>query len=111
METHLFGTFIKFFLIFMQDSGINTLQHFNQACIGHMLTINSGNVTQAAHACGMERQALQQIMRHAIDAGNSGPDEPGDHKFFEDGDAPAYSSSCLLRLIIFPLCLGKSASI
>ena len=46
-----------------------TLQHFNQAYIGHLLAINKGNVTQAAHACGMERQALQQIMRrYGIDA-------------------------------------------
>ncbi len=40
-----------------------TLQHFNQAYIGHLLSINDGNVTQAARASGMERQALQQIMR------------------------------------------------
>jgi DNA-binding NtrC family response regulator len=40
-----------------------TLQHFNKAYIGHLLTINDGNVTQAARASGMERQALQQIMR------------------------------------------------
>ena len=39
------------------------LQHFNQAYIGYLLTANKGNVTQAAHASGMERQALQQIMR------------------------------------------------
>jgi DNA-binding NtrC family response regulator len=46
------------------------LQHFNLAYIGHLLTITNGNVTQAAHACGMERQALQQIMRrYGIDAG------------------------------------------
>jgi DNA-binding NtrC family response regulator len=46
-----------------------TLQHFNRAYIGHLLTINKGNVTQAAHASGMERQALQQIMRrYEIDA-------------------------------------------
>ena len=46
-----------------------TLQHFNRAYIGHLLAINKGNVTQAAHASGMERQALQQIMRrYDIDA-------------------------------------------
>jgi transcriptional regulator of acetoin/glycerol metabolism len=46
------------------------LQHFNQAYIGRLLTINDGNVTQAARASGMERQALQQIMRrYGIDAG------------------------------------------
>ena len=41
----------------------NNLQAFNAAYIGHMLTCSNGNVTQAAKACGLERQALQQIMR------------------------------------------------
>ncbi len=41
----------------------NNLSAFNAAYIGHMLTLNQGNVTQAAKACGLERQALQQIMR------------------------------------------------
>jgi DNA-binding NtrC family response regulator len=46
-----------------------TLLHFNQAYIGHLLAISDGNVTQAARASGMERQALQQIMRrYSIDA-------------------------------------------
>jgi DNA-binding NtrC family response regulator len=45
------------------------LQNFNNAYIGHLLSSNKGNITQAAHACGMERQALQQIMRrYRIDA-------------------------------------------
>lgn len=45
------------------------LQNFNNAYIGHLLSTNKGNITQAAHACGMERQALQQIMRrYSIDA-------------------------------------------
>lgn len=41
----------------------SNLQAFNAAYIGHMLTQSKGNVTQAAKACGLERQALQQIMR------------------------------------------------
>ncbi len=46
-----------------------TLQQFNAAYIGHLLALNNGNVTQAAHTCGLERQALQQIMRrYGIDA-------------------------------------------
>jgi len=46
-----------------------TLQHFNNAYIGHLLNTHNGNITQAAHACGMERQALQQIMRrYSIEA-------------------------------------------
>lgn len=41
----------------------NNLRAFNAAYIGHILSLNKGNVTQAARVCGMERQALQQIMR------------------------------------------------
>ena len=41
----------------------SNLRTFNATYIGHMLTLNKGNVTQAAKACGLERQALQQIMR------------------------------------------------
>ena len=45
------------------------LSAFNTAYIGHILTQSRGNVTQAAKACGLERQALQQIMRrYAITA-------------------------------------------
>ena len=40
-----------------------TLQHFNAGYIGNLLTVHQGNVTQAARSCGLERQALQQIMR------------------------------------------------
>ncbi len=40
-----------------------TLRQFNHAYIGHLLSNCDGNVTQAARAMGMERQALQQIMR------------------------------------------------
>jgi len=41
----------------------NNLQAFNAAYIGHVLTLSKGNVTLAAKTCGLERQALQQIMR------------------------------------------------
>jgi transcriptional regulator with PAS, ATPase and Fis domain len=40
-----------------------TLTRFNQSFIGNQLAASQGNVTQAAKRCGMERQALQQIMR------------------------------------------------
>ncbi|MDJ0782319.1 MAG: sigma-54 dependent transcriptional regulator [Desulfosarcinaceae bacterium] len=40
-----------------------TLRHFNHSYIGYALTTCRGNVTQAARMCGLERQALQQIMR------------------------------------------------
>ena len=46
-----------------------TLQEFNAHYIGHLLTVSKGNVSQAARHCGLERQALQQIMRrYDIDA-------------------------------------------
>ncbi len=41
----------------------STLQAFNEAYFGHLLAQNGGNVTQAARACGLERQVMQQIMR------------------------------------------------
>jgi len=40
-----------------------TLKDFNYNYISFLLQANSGNVTQAARQCGLERQALQQIMR------------------------------------------------
>jgi DNA-binding NtrC family response regulator len=39
------------------------LRKFNSRYIGHYLKICDGNVTHAAKLCGLERQALQQIMR------------------------------------------------
>ncbi len=39
------------------------LKQFNEEYIGYHLTKSKGNVTQAAKMCGLERQALQQIMR------------------------------------------------
>ncbi len=39
------------------------LIRFNHNYIGAMLSLSGGNVTQAAKKCGLERQALQQIMR------------------------------------------------
>jgi DNA-binding NtrC family response regulator len=41
----------------------NTLKQFNHDYLGYLLTMNQGNVTQTARQCGLERQALQQIMR------------------------------------------------
>ncbi len=40
-----------------------TLRTFNHEYIGNMLMLNRGNVSQTARQCGLERQALQQIMR------------------------------------------------
>ena len=39
------------------------LERFNHEYVAHLLTRNSGNVTRAARECGLERQALQQVMR------------------------------------------------
>jgi DNA-binding NtrC family response regulator len=39
------------------------LVNFNASYIKNLLTKSKGNVTQAARLCGLERQALQQIMR------------------------------------------------
>ncbi len=39
------------------------LQQFNETYISKLLSDNNGNVTGAARQCGLERQALQQIMR------------------------------------------------
>ncbi len=39
------------------------LREFNAQYIGRILAECKGNVTQAARRCGLERQALQQIMR------------------------------------------------
>jgi len=40
-----------------------TLRLFNELYLGQLLKAHRGNVTQAARACGLERQALQQVMR------------------------------------------------
>ena len=40
-----------------------TLQSFNTNYINNLLAESNGNVTRAAKICGLERQALQQIMR------------------------------------------------
>jgi DNA-binding NtrC family response regulator len=39
------------------------LVNFNSSYINNLLTKSRGNVTQAARFCGLERQALQQVMR------------------------------------------------
>jgi len=56
LDTHLKGLAYK-------AAKEKNLQHFNNAYIGHILAQYEGNVSQAARFCGLERQALQQIMR------------------------------------------------
>jgi DNA-binding NtrC family response regulator len=46
-----------------KDAKEKTLYDFNHTYIGSLLAAYDGNVTHAAKSCGMERQALQQIMR------------------------------------------------
>ena len=46
-----------------KDAKEQTLSQFNSAFIGNLLIMSKGNVTQAAKLCGLDRQALQQIMR------------------------------------------------
>ncbi len=47
------------------------LTRFNHDYIGALLSLTGGNITQAAKKCGLDRQALQQIMkRFAINPGD-----------------------------------------
>jgi DNA-binding NtrC family response regulator len=39
------------------------LRHFHAQYLGELLRRNNGNVTHSARECGLERQALQQILR------------------------------------------------
>ncbi len=53
------------------------LERFHLEYLGSLLTRNSSNVTRAAKECGMERQALQQIMRrYGIKSKDFAQDEP-----------------------------------
>ena len=52
-----------------KDAKEAALRRFNARYIGSLLSESGGNVSQAARSCGLERQALQQIMRrYGIDA-------------------------------------------
>lgn len=46
-----------------KDAKAKVLEQFHQEYLLNLLTRNSGNVTRAAKDCGLERQALQQVMR------------------------------------------------
>ncbi len=46
-----------------RDAKEKVLRHFNQTYLENQLSLTSGNITQAARRCGLERQALQQIMK------------------------------------------------
>jgi DNA-binding NtrC family response regulator len=51
------------FTLTYKEAKAKVLEAFNSRYIGRRLTDTGGNVTQAARDCGLERQALQQIMR------------------------------------------------
>nr|WP_303649964.1 sigma 54-interacting transcriptional regulator [Desulfobotulus pelophilus] len=46
-----------------KDAKEEALKGFNQIYIGRLLKRSKGNISLAARACGLERQALQQIMK------------------------------------------------
>jgi len=46
-----------------RDAKEQLLHNFNHTFIGDLLSRHKGNVTRTAKHCGMERQALQQIMK------------------------------------------------
>jgi len=46
-----------------KEAKARVLEKFHRDYLSHILTIHEGNVTKAARACGLERQALQQILR------------------------------------------------
>ncbi|RXM21768.1 sigma-54-dependent Fis family transcriptional regulator, partial [Citrobacter sp. AAK_AS5] len=47
------------------------LEQFNRAYLGETLAAANGNITLAARTCGMERQALQRLLkRYRIDTGS-----------------------------------------
>ena len=46
-----------------KDAKEKILNEFNHNYINAALSLTNGNITQAAKMCGLERQALQQIMK------------------------------------------------
>lgn len=46
-----------------RDAKESALKSFHSSYIGDILAATGGNVSQAARLCGLERQALQQLMR------------------------------------------------
>lgn len=45
------------------DAKAEVLRRFSRSYLRNILTLHGGNVTNAAASCGLERQALQRIMR------------------------------------------------
>ncbi|MFH0822682.1 MAG: sigma-54 dependent transcriptional regulator, partial [Pseudomonadota bacterium] len=62
-----------------KDAKKRVLESFHREYLTGVLSRNSGNVTHAARDCGIERQALQQVMkRYGIKAGESQPSRDSD---------------------------------
>lgn len=46
-----------------KEAKSSILSHFHRTYLSRILALHRGNVTRAAEACGLERQALQQLLR------------------------------------------------
>jgi len=46
-----------------KEAKLRIMSHFHKNYFSRLLEKNKGNVTRAAEACGLERQALQQLLR------------------------------------------------
>lgn len=46
-----------------KEAKLRIMSHFHKNYLSRLLEENKGNVTRAADACGLERQALQQLLR------------------------------------------------
>ncbi len=62
-EKEHIGGFQSLYSYDFNEAKSRAVQQFSEGYLHHLLTLHQGNVTQAASACGLERQALQRIMR------------------------------------------------
>ncbi len=46
-----------------REAKLRVMSHFHKGYLSRLLEEHGGNVTRAAEACGLERQALQQLLR------------------------------------------------
>ncbi len=57
------GTFIDLYMLPYNDAKSDLISQFSIGYLSNLLANHNGNVTNAAAACGLERQALQRLMR------------------------------------------------
>ncbi len=71
-----------------KEAKVQVLHRFHREYLAEILVRNKGNVTRAARDCGLERQALQQVMkRYRIKPRDFlSSDEPQRRESPEDGD-------------------------